>query len=75
MSELVSEAIDALAPLSARDQELVTRLAWEGISIAEAGSALGIRPDAARARYSRARRNFRTRLTYDSNECCRLSFP
>jgi RNA polymerase sigma-70 factor (ECF subfamily) len=57
-----NDAIEALASLSARDQELVTLVAWEGLSIAEAGSALGIRPDAARARYSRARRNLRARL-------------
>lgn len=55
-------AITALASLSARDQELVTLVVWEGLSIAEAGSVIGIRPDAARARYSRARRSLRTRL-------------
>jgi DNA-directed RNA polymerase specialized sigma24 family protein len=56
-------AITALASLSARDQELVTLVVWEGLSIAEAGSILGIRPEAARARYSRARRNLRARLS------------
>ena len=58
-------AITALASLSARDQELVTLVVWEGLSIAEAGSIIGIRPEAARARYSRARRSLRTRLSRD----------
>ena len=58
-------AITALASLSARDQELVTLVVWEGLSIAEAGSVIGIRPEAARARYSRARRSLRTRLRPD----------
>ncbi|WP_167726696.1 RNA polymerase sigma factor [Cryobacterium sp. TMT3-29-2] len=55
-------AIAALAALPARDQELITLVVWEGLSIAEAGAVIGIRPDAARARYSRARRNLRARL-------------
>ena len=58
-------AITALVSLSARDQELVTLVVWEGLSIAEAGSIIGIRPEAARARYSRARRSLRTRLSRD----------
>ncbi|TFC63078.1 RNA polymerase sigma factor [Cryobacterium sp. TMB1-7] len=58
-------AITALASLSARDQELVTLVVWEGLSIAEAGIIIGIRPEAARARYSRARRSLRTRLRPD----------
>jgi RNA polymerase sigma-70 factor (ECF subfamily) len=56
-------AITALASLPARDQELVTLVVWEGLSIAEAGGVLGIRPEAARARYTRARRRLRTRLS------------
>lgn len=55
-------AITALASLSARDQELVTLVVWEGLSIAEAGRVLGIRPEAARARYSRARGKLRAYL-------------
>jgi DNA-directed RNA polymerase specialized sigma24 family protein len=58
-------AITALASLSARDQELVTLVVWEGLSIAEVGSIIGIRPEAARARYSRARRSLRERLSRD----------
>lgn len=56
-------AIAALASLSARDQELVTLVVWEGFSVAEAGGVLGIRPEAARARYSRARRTLRAHLS------------
>lgn len=55
-------AIAALASLSARDQELVTLVVWEGLSVAAAGAVIGIRPEAARARYSRARRSLRARL-------------
>jgi len=56
-------AISALAKLSARDQELVALVAWEGLSVAEAGGVLGIRPETARARYSRARRKLRAHLS------------
>ena len=56
------DAIAALGALSARDQELVTLVVWEGLSITDAATALGIRADAARARYSRARRALRARL-------------
>jgi RNA polymerase sigma-70 factor (ECF subfamily) len=55
-------AIAALAALSSRDRELVTLVVWDGLTIAEAGAVIGIRPDAARARYSRARRNLRARI-------------
>jgi RNA polymerase sigma-70 factor (ECF subfamily) len=60
-------AITALASLSARDQELITLVVWEGLTIAEAGSIIGIRPEAARARYSRARRSLRERLNRDNH--------
>jgi len=55
-------AIAALTALSPRDQELVTLIVWEGLSIAEAAIVIGVRADAARARYSRARRYLRARL-------------
>lgn len=55
-------AIAALAALSPRDQELVTLIVWEGFSITEAATVIGIRADAARARYSRARRSLRACL-------------
>jgi len=52
----------ALAALPARDRELVLLVAWEGFGVAEAGAVLGLRPDAARARYSRARSRLRSKL-------------
>lgn len=61
-------AIAALAALTPRDRELVTLVVWDGLTIAEAGAVVGIRPDAARARYSRARRKLRTRLLHDSHD-------
>lgn len=56
------EAITALASLSARDRELVTLVAWEELTVAQAAAVLGIKAEAARARYSRARRTLRSRL-------------
>jgi RNA polymerase sigma-70 factor (ECF subfamily) len=53
----------ALAELSERDRELLLLVAWEGFGVAEAGAVLGLRPDAARQRYSRARARLRERLT------------
>lgn len=52
----------ALAALPDRDRELVLLVAWEGFGVAEAGGVLGLRPDAARARYSRARARLRAEL-------------
>ncbi len=52
----------ALAALKADDRELVLLVAWEGFGVAEAGEVLGIRPDAARQRYSRARARLRELL-------------
>jgi len=52
----------ALAALPERDRELVLLVAWEGFGVAEAGALLGVRPDAARARYSRARARLRAAL-------------
>jgi RNA polymerase sigma factor (sigma-70 family) len=57
-----NEAIAALSALSARDQELVMLIVWEGLSVTEAATVIGIRADAARARYSRARRTLRANL-------------
>jgi RNA polymerase sigma-70 factor (ECF subfamily) len=52
----------ALAALGEKERELVLLVAWEGFSITEAGSLIGIRPDAARQRYARARARLRTLL-------------
>lgn len=56
------EVRGALARLSDRDRELVTLVAWDGFGVAEAGDLLGLKPDTARARYSRARRKLRELL-------------
>ena len=57
------ELREALSTLGERDQELVLLVAWEGFGVAEAGAVLGLRPAAARARYSRARARLRAALT------------
>lgn len=57
-----TELATALAGLAERDRELVLLVAWEGFGVAEAGAVLGLKPDAARARYSRARARLRATL-------------
>lgn len=57
------ELRDALARLSEKDREIVLLVAWEGFSVADAGRVIGLRADAARARYSRARARLRENLT------------
>lgn len=49
----------ALSELRAQEADLLTLTAWEGLTIAQAAEVVGIRPDAARARISRARRKLR----------------
>ena len=53
---------DALATLSDADKELVLLVAWDGFGVGEAGDLLGLTPEAARARYSRARKALRAEL-------------
>lgn len=53
---------DALKQLRSIDRELVTLVAWDGFGVAEAGRVLGLKPDAARTRYSRARARLRVLL-------------
>ena len=60
------ELDEAFALLTSRDRELVLLVAWEGFGVAEAGAVLGLKPDAARARYSRARARLRETLSYES---------
>jgi DNA-directed RNA polymerase specialized sigma24 family protein len=36
------------------DRELIGLVVWEGFTIADAAAIVGLRPDAARARYGRA---------------------
>ena len=53
----------ALRTLREQDRELVLLVAWEGFGVAEAGAVLGLRPDAARQRYARARGRLRAALS------------
>lgn len=48
----------ALDRLSADDRELLTLVAWDGLSAPEAAQVLGIAPGATRMRLTRARRRF-----------------
>lgn len=63
VSAASSRVEDALAGLRDKDRELVTMVVWDELSVAEAGSVLGLKPDAARARYSRARARLRVMLS------------
>lgn len=56
---MAGEVADALAQLKDVDRELVTLVAWDGFGVAEAGALLGLKPEASRARYSRARTKLR----------------
>jgi RNA polymerase sigma-70 factor (ECF subfamily) len=58
----------ALDLLSTDDRELVTLTAWEGLTPAQAGAALGLSPGAARTRLHRARLRLRASLTSDPTE-------
>lgn len=53
----------ALAELSPDDRELVTLIAWEGLSTVQAAAVLGLTPGAARVRLHRARLRLRATLT------------
>lgn len=52
----------ALGTLRRVDVDLLTLTAWEGLTSAQAASVVGISPDAARTRLSRARRRLRNIL-------------
>ncbi len=56
---------EALASLSADDRELLLLVAWDGLSPAQAGGVLGIKPVAARSRLHRARARLAERLELD----------
>jgi RNA polymerase sigma-70 factor, ECF subfamily len=56
------ELARALAQLSAADRELVLLVAWEGLSVREAATALGCRAGTAAVRLHRARRRLDTAL-------------
>lgn len=60
--ETFTEETDILAVLAPRDRELVRLIVWDGLGVAEAGQVLGLKPAAARTRYSRARAALRQTL-------------
>ncbi|WP_211307887.1 RNA polymerase sigma factor [Geodermatophilus normandii] len=53
---------DALRQLSPEDRELVTLIAWEGLTPAQAATALGLAAGTARVRLHRARTRLRAAL-------------
>jgi RNA polymerase sigma factor (sigma-70 family) len=54
--ELADEALGAaLSALTPTEREILLLVGWEGLTVTEAASSLGIRADAARARLHRAR--------------------
>jgi RNA polymerase sigma-70 factor (ECF subfamily) len=59
-SRLVHEALEQLSP---EDRELVTLIAWEGLTPAQAATALGLSPGTARVRLHRARTRLRAALS------------
>lgn len=54
--------IQQLRQMPESDRELITLVAWEGLSPTEAAEVLGLKPGTARARLSRARRRLRASL-------------
>ncbi|MCA0145898.1 RNA polymerase sigma factor [Blastococcus sp. LR1] len=64
-TSLVREALDRL---SAEDRELVTLVAWEGLSPSQAAVVLGLSPGTARVRLHRARAALRTLLSPSASE-------
>ncbi|MGY1844476.1 RNA polymerase sigma factor [Modestobacter sp. SYSU DS0875] len=59
----VRQVHEALGRLSAEDRELVTLIAWEGLTPAQAADALEVTPGAARVRLHRARARLRAALS------------
>jgi RNA polymerase sigma-70 factor (ECF subfamily) len=62
---LRQDLVRALAGLSESDRELVLLVAWEGLSLAEAGEALGCLPGTAAVRMHRARKRLHQALGDD----------
>lgn len=54
---------DAISRLPAEQAELIRLVHWEGFTIAEAGSILGVAASTARTRYQRARGDLRVALS------------
>ncbi|HXQ00678.1 MAG TPA: sigma factor-like helix-turn-helix DNA-binding protein [Solirubrobacteraceae bacterium] len=58
----------ALARLSDGDRELLLLIAWDGLSPAEAASALGLKPGTVRVRLLRARRRLTQALSRERTD-------
>jgi RNA polymerase sigma factor (sigma-70 family) len=59
-ARVVTEAVDQLPK---KDRELLTLVAWEGLTRAEAAKVVGCSLEAAKKRHQRAVRRLRARLT------------
>ena len=64
--------LDALRTLGARDRELLMLVAWEGLTPAEAGQALGCSPVACRIRLHRARKRLEAALEWPQRRVSEL---
>lgn len=67
-ADLDPAAAQALAGLSARDRELLTLLAWDGLSPSEAATVTGCSPPTLHVRLHRARTRFRVLLAEASSQ-------
>jgi RNA polymerase sigma-70 factor (ECF subfamily) len=68
--DAVADAVavrDAVQRLSTAHRDIVTFVHWDGLSLAEAATVLGINASTARSRYATARENLRASLTDASN--------
>ncbi|MFT4213860.1 MAG: RNA polymerase sigma factor [Microbacterium sp.] len=59
ISDAAFAAAEALKVLPAPDQELIRLIVWDELTIAEAGTVMGLRAATARKRYERARARLR----------------
>jgi RNA polymerase sigma-70 factor, ECF subfamily len=62
---LRTDLVRALASLSESDRELVLLVAWEGLTLSEAGEALDCLPATAAVRLHRARKRLQAALSED----------
>jgi RNA polymerase sigma-70 factor (ECF subfamily) len=70
-----SPVLSALARLSENDRELLLLIAWDGLSPAQAGAVLDLKPGAARMRLHRARGRLERALQREQDEPCPEAMP
>ena len=68
-SPAVVDLRKALQRLNDTDRDLVTLIAWDGLTVAEASAVLGLSPAAARSRLSRARSKLRSMVDDEPVHC------